>query len=213
MANSTLKTKLTSHLLRALLGIIMRTLRWDIQGLEHLRKHTPHGRLICSWHGELALNAFCLKKNQLFCWLMASQHQDGQIIANILDRWRFPMIRGSTQSHGALQATKTMLKLLKTPNTTIGITSDGPKGPRHQVKPGAIRIAKQCGAQILTMRAQASHYWQLNSWDKFIIPKPFCKVCVTIHVTQDFEDEHDPQCCRLINQQLNSLSKPAILAD
>jgi len=160
----------------------MRTVRWNITGLNVLKDSCPQARLLCSWHGELALNTYMLKKSKIFCWLVVSQHHDGQIIANILEKWKFSLLRGSTNAKGAINTTKSMLSLLKKPNTIIGITADGPKGPRHQSKPGAIRIAQQCGATIILMRAHVSHCWQLNSWDRFVIPKPFSQIHITLQV-------------------------------
>jgi lysophospholipid acyltransferase (LPLAT)-like uncharacterized protein len=55
----------------------------------------------------------------------------------------------------------------------IGITPDGPKGPRHQVADGIIAMAQKANAKIVLVEIKPTKYWQLNSWDKFIIPKPF----------------------------------------
>lgn len=157
--------------------LIMRTQRWQIDGLELLKGQ--EARLICSWHGELAMNAYCLYQNQYPIHLLASQHKDGELITLLLKKWKFQVIRGSTQSRDALKATKTMIHELKQ-QSTIGITSDGPKGPIHTVKPASIKLALKQGAKILTMRAKASKAIRLNTWDQFTIPKPFGTIKVEI---------------------------------
>jgi lysophospholipid acyltransferase (LPLAT)-like uncharacterized protein len=58
----------------------------------------------------------------------------------------------------------------------IGITPDGPKGPRHSVSDGAIVMAQKTKAKIVLVEIKPTKYWQLNSWDKFTIPKPFGKI-------------------------------------
>ncbi len=55
----------------------------------------------------------------------------------------------------------------------IGITPDGPKGPRYEVSDGVIAMAQKGGAKVVLFSCIPSSYWQLNSWDKFTVPKPF----------------------------------------
>jgi lysophospholipid acyltransferase (LPLAT)-like uncharacterized protein len=202
------KPSLTSLCLSRVIGmmiaLIMRTVRWKISGFDLLKQHQAQACMLCSWHGELALNAYCLRKKNIFCWLIVSQHKDGQLVANLLQRWGFPLIRGSTNAKGALNTTKTLLSLLKKPGTIVGITSDGPKGPIHQVKPGAIRMAQQCGANVLLMRAHASQCWRLNSWDQFIIPKPFSTVTIDISMAIVPDTKEGPKLAHAVSEQLTS---------
>jgi lysophospholipid acyltransferase (LPLAT)-like uncharacterized protein len=55
----------------------------------------------------------------------------------------------------------------------IGITPDGPKGPRHEVADGIIAMAQKTKAKIVLVEMKPTKFWQLRSWDRFIIPKPF----------------------------------------
>ncbi len=167
-------------LLRWLVSGLMKTLRWEVEGLDHLSLPHQQGMLLCGWHDELALSTYYLKIKDIKATMVVSQHQDGQIIADILTYWGFPLLRGSTQSKGALHVTKQMLKDLEKPGYIVALTSDGPRGPRHVMKSGALRIADQCGAKIQFIRAFPTRYWRLNSWDRFIIPKPFSKVIIII---------------------------------
>jgi len=55
----------------------------------------------------------------------------------------------------------------------IGITPDGPKGPRHSVSDGVIVMAQKTNTKIVLVEIKPKKYWQFNSWDKFKVPKPF----------------------------------------
>jgi hypothetical protein len=55
----------------------------------------------------------------------------------------------------------------------LGITPDGPKGPRHEVHDGIVVMAQKAKVKIVLVEIKPSKYWQLKSWDKFVIPKPF----------------------------------------
>ena len=58
----------------------------------------------------------------------------------------------------------------------IALTPDGPKGPRHSVADGIVAMAKKSNVKIVTFNYRADRYWQLGSWDRFIIPKPFSTI-------------------------------------
>ena len=53
---------------------------------------------------------------------------------------------------------------------------DGPKGPAGTVKPGIVRLAQASGAVIVPFTVEADRAWYFNSWDRFMLPKPFSRV-------------------------------------
>lgn len=103
--------------------------------------------------------------------VVISSHFDGQLISQTVKHFGLDTISGSSNKNPA-RALIQALKTLKD-GTDIGITPDGPKGPRHEVSDGIIIMAQKTGTKIVLLNIKPSKYWQLNSWDKFIIPKPF----------------------------------------
>jgi lysophospholipid acyltransferase (LPLAT)-like uncharacterized protein len=73
-------------------------------------------------------------------------------------------------------ALKTIVKTLKKPNTVAIITPDGPRGPRYTIKPGVLFASRVAKAPILPFTWSASSYWELGTWDRMIIPKPFSRI-------------------------------------
>lgn len=128
------------------------------------------------WHGELLLipYAYLRYKKTPNVKLFISEHFDGELIAKTLSFFGFGTIRGSTTRGGA----KALIKAIKDvkEGSDIGITPDGPKGPRHEVQDGIIAIAQKTKKNIVLVEIKPTKYWQLKSWDKFVIPKPFCEV-------------------------------------
>lgn len=93
------------------------------------------------------------------------------LIAKTLKKFSIGNLSGSSDKNPAkvlIQA----IRFLKE-GYDIGLTPDGPKGPRHEVADGVIAIAKKTEAKILLVEIKPTRYWQLNSWDRFKIPKPF----------------------------------------
>jgi lysophospholipid acyltransferase (LPLAT)-like uncharacterized protein len=72
-------------------------------------------------------------------------------------------------------------------------TIDGPKGPRHEAKMGAVLLGKKTGRPVLPFTVNAERFWEVPSWDRFQIPKPFTRAVVRIappiRVPADADDE------------------------
>ena len=129
-----------------------------------------------SWHGELFISPQIyreLRKTQPTSAII-SRHFDGDIIAKILNFFHILPLRGSS-NRGAKRVLINSIKAIKD-GQSILITPDGPKGPRHSMSDGAVALALKANLPIMVVNYQPSSYWQLNSWDRFIIPKPFSKI-------------------------------------
>jgi lysophospholipid acyltransferase (LPLAT)-like uncharacterized protein len=83
-------------------------------------------------------------------------------------------LRGSSKK-GARQVLLQAFKSIKSGEEVL-ITPDGPRGPRHSMSDGAIGIALKSKLPIFVMNYKAEKYWEMKSWDRFVIPKPFTKV-------------------------------------
>lgn len=130
------------------------------------------GMVMALWHGQLLPLAFYLRN--LGMSVLVSEHRDGEIIAQILERMGYTMIRGSSTRGGA-RALVEMIKVLRG-GIAVCITPDGPKGPARTFAPGAAVAAQRAGVPITTMYVTVERAWTLKSWDRFMIPKPFAHV-------------------------------------
>ena len=132
--------------------------------------------IMACWHGELLMipYAYTRYKKNPHVKLVISEHFDGNLIAKTLSFFKFGTIRGSSTRGGA-KALISAIKELKR-GYDLGITPDGPKGPRHEVADGIIVMAQKAKVKIYLVEIKPTKYWQLNSWDKFIIPKPFGRI-------------------------------------
>ena len=143
------------------------------------------------WHDQLLLSPFTWQtKNRID--ILISKHKDGDIIADLIKCHGFNSIRGSTNNpnkekeKNTITSIRKIIKTLKA-NVSIGITPDGPRGPRHKVSEGTINISRISNKKILPMALAYKEQWVLNTWDKFIIPKPFNKICIVWGDTIDIE--------------------------
>jgi lysophospholipid acyltransferase (LPLAT)-like uncharacterized protein len=102
--------------------------------------------------------------------VLISQHTDGEVIAQICQRLGIGVIRGST-ARGGCQALLGMIRD-QDETTHLGITPDGPRGPRRQLKPGVVMIASQSGLPIVPVGIGLVKAWRFASWDRFALPIP-----------------------------------------
>jgi lysophospholipid acyltransferase (LPLAT)-like uncharacterized protein len=61
---------------------------------------------------------------------------------------------------------------------SIGITPDGPKGPRHVCKKGVVTLAQQAGITVQPVTYSVEERFVIPSWDRMIVPRPFSRAVV-----------------------------------
>ena len=132
--------------------------------------------IMACWHGQLFMipYAYTYFRAKPKVKLLISEHFDGDLIAKTLGFFGFGTIRGSS-TRGGVKALLQGIKEIKM-GYDVGITPDGPKGPRHEVHDGIVVMAQKAGVKIVLVEIKPSKYWQINSWDKFVIPKPFGEI-------------------------------------
>jgi lysophospholipid acyltransferase (LPLAT)-like uncharacterized protein len=161
-------------LIRALAG----TWRMETVNGEELADARRSGRrvIFALWHGELLPLLWHQRGTDVA--IVISEHRDGEIIARIAESLGYATVRGSS-SRGGSRALIGLMRELETRGAGA-ITPDGPRGPARVFAPGAAVAAQRTGALIVPIRASASRAWRLKSWDRFLIPKPFARVTVTL---------------------------------
>jgi hypothetical protein len=154
-----------------------------IEGEQHLAAALAESPslLPCYWHQhQLYCGKYLLEqraRGMKVGWLI-SPSVDGEIGAMLVRRLGAYAIRGSSTHTGA-RALRDYYQALVKDGICPAITPDGPRGPRHQFKPGAILLAQMSGRPILPMAYAASRAWRIK-WDRFVIPKPFARIAIAI---------------------------------
>ena len=157
--------------------LLMRIVWYTTRKTFHNTQVIEEKQYVCvTWHGELFMSPQAYrqlhKKNPASA--IISSHFDGGLIAGTLAFLHIRPLRGSSRK-GAKQVLLQAFKSIKSGEEVL-VTPDGPKGPRHTMSDGAVGIALKSKLPIFVMNFTAQSYWQLSSWDQFVIPKPFTKV-------------------------------------
>lgn len=161
-----------------LINALGHTLRWRVEGLQHLDAIRAAGRqpVMAFWHGRILPATFYFRGRGIV--VITSDNFDGEWIARIIEAFGYGTARGST-SRGARKAMVRLVREMKA-GRPAGFTLDGPRGPARVAQPGAVWLARATGNPVLPFHLEASSAWTLRSWDRTQIPKPFSTVALAI---------------------------------
>ena len=148
------------------------TSSWKCKGREIPEKFWKNNApfILCFWHGRLLMMPHCWDLSKTIN-LLTSKHRDGQLISKTVSHFGFHSIMGSS-SKGGIKALMSMVKKLSV-GECIGLTPDGPRGPRMRVSNGIISIARLSGAPIIPIAFSIDNGKILNTWDRFLFALPF----------------------------------------
>lgn len=125
------------------------------------------------WHDELFPLIYL--KRDLNIITVVSRSRDGDYLSGVLRGMGLETARGSS-SRGGFGALLEATRRMREANLCVCITVDGPRGPRHRVKPGAVFLARRLGAPIVPIRLFMDKAQTFPSWDRFQLPLPFSGV-------------------------------------
>lgn len=177
------KHRLAASAAAALLRLLFATLR--------IRIHDPAGFLAgkfetpviyAFWHNRiLAITAAflrCYPRGRRGVLVLTSASKDGMWLGALASRLGMGSVRGSSSRRGATAMRELLEKVGQ--GFDIAITPDGPRGPRYEMGPGMVYLAEKAQIPIIPLEARFNRRWQLETWDGFLIPKPFSTLDVTL---------------------------------
>ncbi len=191
--------RIISILLFYAIKLIGSTLQFEVEGwsgcekpgwetYEIALKNQP-ATVVAFWHNRLFLATY--HGRNFGSAIMVSKSFDGEYVSRTAQRFGYGVVRGSSSRDGS-KALMKMVRLLKD-GYSMSFTIDGPRGPRYKVKSGAVLLAKKTGVPIIPISYEAKSYWELNSWDKLQVPKPFTKARMFLGKPIFLDDQSDEQ--------------------
>jgi lysophospholipid acyltransferase (LPLAT)-like uncharacterized protein len=174
--------RLIGFVVAAYIRLVRWTSRLEFVGREPIEQLDEAGQAMigATWHGRLMLLPyFWYPRTQPK--VLISRHGDGAVIAGVLKRFGIEAVRGSSERsdgdrrRGGAQATLAMLRVLKA-GQHVGLTPDGPRGPRMRLAPGVVSLAQLSGAPVIPAAFASSRRRLINSWDRFLLAYPFSRI-------------------------------------
>ena len=171
------------------------TLRVSVSYEAGAQKTLDQRPLVASfWHSCIIPATYIFR--DMGIRVMSSYSYDGEYMGRIIKRFGFVAVKGSS-SRNPMRALLGLRRALED-GWTVAFTLDGPRGPRHKVKPGPVGLGKSSGRPLTSFHAAVEKAWVLNSWDRMMIPWPFSRVLVRvgtlIPVPQDASEADLERC-------------------
>ena len=164
--------QITSWITWKYVSLIYYTNTWKIK--RHNIPQSYHNQkkpfILAFWHSRLMLACYAWQKNKNIN-ILISEHTDGKIISFAISYYGIKTIKGSRTRHGT-QALRKMLLILKK-GELVGITPDGPNGPKEKVSQGICQIARLSKCDIIPLGFSTSRHYRLKTWDNFFFSLPF----------------------------------------
>ncbi|MCW8810650.1 MAG: lysophospholipid acyltransferase family protein [Ignavibacteriaceae bacterium] len=199
------------HFLYYILTILCKSLkivRQNNEVIETLNKNNQN-YVLAFWHGTMLLPWY-LHGSKNFAAL-TSKSKDGDLLAKILKKWKYKVIRGSSSTGGDV-ALGIMVDYAKN-KYSVAITPDGPRGPRHNFKAGAVVTAKKTGIPLILAGVGFKRKKFLSNWDKFEIPYFFTTAKIVysdpVYVNRKLTFEETSAVIFSCNAELNKLQEQA----
>jgi hypothetical protein len=178
--------------------------------LQYRRAGTPV--IFVFWHGlMLPLVHYHRGEGAV---VLVSEHADGEYITQVIRRNGFGTVRGSS-TRGGTKGLKGLIRAVRA-GKDLGLTPDGPRGPAGHFKPGALAVAQTTGLPVIPVAAASSSGWRFNSWDSFLVPRPFARIVLgygePVLVPRDTPREELEALARRLGQRLDTLTAEAAAA-
>lgn len=168
----TLRAEVLSSIVHVVSSFIRMTVRVKVIGMEEAVKASKDGGVFIAWHGDALIAAHVLSWRKFTA--LTSLSRDGDVQARVLEKLGYDIVRGSTGRGGARAAVELVNRLKD--GISISFTPDGPRGPRRVIQNGVVYFAKKSQKPICAIAMRYSNCWNIGTWDRYAIPKPFSKV-------------------------------------
>ncbi|MEA3512872.1 MAG: lysophospholipid acyltransferase family protein [Campylobacterota bacterium] len=205
------KKYIQTKILPYFLQLIVRFIYFTNKKVYHYPKDgvPKENVIVAMWHGDLLMQPLNYRhfKKKGIIKVIVSEHRDGETIRKVVDHLGVGALQGSSTKGGA-KALIGAIKSLKK-GIDVAITPDGPQGPIYSVADGIVVISQKTKSKILPFSSIPSKYWQIKSWDKFIVPKPFGQIDFFIGEPFDVDGLDIEDAKKLIHDKLmeNKLTK------
>ncbi len=207
----TLKWWLVGRGGKGLIDLIGSTIRIRHVDFENAQAVIESRRLILAfWHSRILLISYVYQGRGAA--ILVSSSNDGEIMAQILQRQGHETIRGSTSRHG-VRALARLIKVIRDRVCPGVVVPDGPRGPRFKVQPGIIAVARKTGFPIVPVSYSARKIKIFASWDRFILPYPFTEASIVygrpISIPHRLSAKGQENYRVLVEEELNRITQRA----
>lgn len=171
---SDLKFEVAGVLGMGMVSALFASTRLEREDAHHYLRFREDGTpvIFVFWHGQLLPLVHYHRHEGIV--VLVSEHADGEYITRVIEHQGFRTVRGSS-TRGGTRGLKALIRAAREGHD-LALTPDGPQGPPHVFKPGALAAAQATGLPVIPLAVGSSSGWRFRSWDRFLIPRPLARI-------------------------------------
>jgi hypothetical protein len=183
-------------------------MRIDYENREALdRARATAGQYILAfWHSRFVMMPYAHPRGRIV--VLTSRHRDAQRLVRILDRLGIETVHGSSSDGGAAGLREMLHRVRE--GCHVGLTPDGPRGPRRRAKPGVVAAARLSGLPIIPVAFSARPARRLRSWDRTLLPCPWSRGLFVygdpIHVARRADEQERQRLLARVESEINRVT-------
>lgn len=166
-------------------------LRKNISQLERLRQYIADGNQVLAlfWHGNyFPLFALARGTNAV---VLTSNSFRGHVIAGICRRLGYKPVLLPAEAGG--NGLSVLIDLFEGRPGLAALALDGPSGPSHQIRSGALQVSAHKGVKLVPIGIASSRKLVMTSrWDRQQIPLPFSTTALAVGDMIDLAGQPGP---------------------
>ena len=190
------------HIAHAYIRLLHATMKIEARGAEALAasRRDPGHYVLCFWHSRFVLMPYCYPGPRIV--VLSSNHRDAEALVRILRKFGIEQARGSSTSGGTTGMRQILRKVQE--GCDVGLTPDGPRGPRRRVQPGVVAVGRFTGLPIIPVTFSASSARRLRSWDRTLLPRFFSRGLFVYGTPVSVPRDADPATLELKRLELEA---------
>jgi lysophospholipid acyltransferase (LPLAT)-like uncharacterized protein len=157
----------------AVVKALLFTVRYRAEGWESVKPLVQGGEgvLYAFWHDAIMVPLGHESHRNMIA--VVSTNPDGAFAARVVRHFGIASMSGTSAEPGASVVIEALRSRPR--GHSLVVTPDGPSGPRHRAREGAVFLASRCRLPIVCIGMAFSREWRLRSWDRFRVAKPFSR--------------------------------------
>jgi lysophospholipid acyltransferase (LPLAT)-like uncharacterized protein len=196
---------LTAGVIRAWHSTI-RHMQHSVDGSQHPADPRRRRCIYAIWHDSIPSILYLRTRIDA----LISHHSDGELITQTCRFLNVGVVRGSSTRGGSAA----LMKMIESARDRhLLVTPDGPRGPRHVIRPGLAYLSSLTGLPIVLIAVGYQRAWRLNTWDRLALPRPWSTTCgilsEPIYAPADLRPEELTDYCGRIERRFIQLTAAA----
>ena len=175
IANSETLARFVTAIFKGYLQFAYRTSSWQRQGFEEMDTLKKSGEpvIIAIWHQRLMMAPYIVDVSLGKVCTLTSSARAGRMAGRLQKEFGFDTISMSSHKRHVALSREVLGRIRD--GVSIGIATDGPRGPARHASNVPLIWARVSGKRVFVVTFAAKRVFRFPTWDQMMMPLPWTK--------------------------------------